>query len=60
MKAILRLCDPVILFGAINWGLVGAFDYNLVDEIFSGNVEKIIYVVIGLAGLFKVLGLVKK
>ncbi len=60
MKALLKFCNPIILFGALNWGLVGAFDYNIVDAVFSGNVEKIIYVVIGLAACLKLVGVVKK
>lgn len=39
--------------GAINWGLVGLFDYNLVNAILGGwaGVERVVYVLVGLAGL---------
>jgi uncharacterized membrane protein YuzA (DUF378 family) len=40
--------------GAINWGLVGLFRFNLVNAIFGGVplLEDVIYVVVGLAGLW--------
>jgi uncharacterized protein len=40
--------------GAINWGLVGLFDFNLVSALFGpmSTVSRIIYVVIGLSGLY--------
>lgn len=40
--------------GAVNWGLVGAFDFNLVNTILGGvpTVERIVYVVVGLSALF--------
>ena len=58
MEAIKRM-EPVwlalIVVGAINWGLIGLFDYNLVAEIFgTGTVVDVIYAVVGLAGLMMV------
>ena len=40
--------------GAINWGLMGAFDFNLVHMIL-GSVsiaERVVYVLVGLSALF--------
>lgn len=44
--------------GAINWGLVGLFRWNLVDAIFGGGAfemtsgfSRVIYVIVGLAGV---------
>lgn len=53
---IIKRLEPVwlalVLIGAINWGLVGLFDFNLVDEIFgTGTVTDVIYVIVGVAGL---------
>ena len=42
------------IVGAINWGLVGAFQFDLVAAIF-GNMtaaSRIVYVLVGLAGLY--------
>lgn len=48
----------VALVGAINWGLVGFFNFNLVDAIFGGgareqtsSISRVIYAIVGLCGL---------
>lgn len=44
----------VLLFvGGLNWGLIGLFDYNLVNEILRSvpEVERIVYVLVGLSAL---------
>lgn len=56
------MCKPCILckivftllvIGALNWGLVGAFDFNLVDQILGVDTAatRIIYSLVGLAGI---------
>ncbi len=43
----------LIVIGALNWGLVGIFQFDLVAAIFggmSGVVSRIIYTLVGLAG----------
>jgi uncharacterized protein len=55
MEIIKRL-EPVwlalVVVGALNWGLVGLFEFNLVEEIFgTGTVADVIYVIVGFAGL---------
>lgn len=44
----------LIIIGGINWGLVGLFDYNLVETLFgSGSaVARVIYTLVGLAALW--------
>lgn len=44
----------LVVIGAINWGLVGWLDYNLIDSIFgvSSTLARIIYAVVGVAGLW--------
>jgi len=45
----------LVIIGAINWGLVGFFDWDLVAGIFgSGILTKIIYDLVGLAGLYMI------
>jgi uncharacterized membrane protein YuzA (DUF378 family) len=41
------------VIGALNWGLVGAFDFNLVTQILgnSPSLVKAVYILIGLSGL---------
>lgn len=42
------------VIGALNWGLYGLFEYNLVDAIFGtlSVISRIIYVLVALAGLY--------
>ena len=45
----------LIIIGAINWGLVGFFRFDLVSAIFNGSaywVARTIFAIIGLAGLY--------
>ncbi|AIK97309.1 DUF378 domain-containing protein [Candidatus Odyssella acanthamoebae] len=48
------ICEIILIIGALNWGLVGAFDFNLVAYIFSPYplVEKAVYDGVGIAGLY--------
>ncbi len=43
----------LIIIGALNWGLVGAFDWNLV-EVLLGNWDwavRLVYILVGVAAL---------
>jgi uncharacterized membrane protein YuzA (DUF378 family) len=43
------------IIGSLNWGLVGIFKFDLVAWLFGGQasvVSRIIYTVVGLAGLW--------
>ena len=52
----------LLIVGGLNWGLVGAFDYNLVNAIFVRGlvVEQVLYILVGLAALWKLFFLCKK
>lgn len=55
MKALNGLALVLILVGAINWGLWGFFQFDLVSWICGGNTmmcARVIYAVVGLAGLW--------
>lgn len=48
----------VAIIGAVNWGLIGFFNWNLVDAIFGGGAveetsiaSRVIYAIVGVAGL---------
>ena len=43
----------LVIIGALNWGLVGLFDFNLVTFFFDeyGWVTKTIYIVIGISAI---------
>ncbi len=51
------------IIGSINWGLVGIFQFDLVAWLFGGQgalFSRIIYTVIGLAGLWCISLLVRR
>jgi len=59
MNAIQMISWVVITVGAINWGLVGLANVNLVEAIFGTwpVVVQIIYILVGLAGVYSVWGM---
>ncbi|MHB1007523.1 MAG: DUF378 domain-containing protein [Chloroflexota bacterium] len=50
------------IIGALNWGLVGLFNLNVVTLLFSGVpiLVTIVYLLVGLAGLYMVYFLATK
>lgn len=53
----------ILLFvGGLNWGLVGAFNYNLVDSIFGvdSSIGRVLYVLVGLAAVWSLLSMFMK
>ena len=51
-----KICLVFTILGAVNWGLVGLFDFNLVTAIFEAGsmIVKIIYTLIGICGLVNI------
>ena len=54
MKIVDKIALVLIIIGAINWGLVGIFNFNLVDAIFGtmSVISRIIYALVGISGLW--------
>ncbi len=43
----------LVIIGGINWGLVGLFDFNLVETLFgNSSLTAIIYSLVGLSALY--------
>ena len=57
MNIIQKITLPFTIIGALNWGLVALFDFNLVTWITRGyNIgAKIIYVVVAICALINIL-----
>lgn len=56
MKIVSTVAKVLVIIGAINWGLWGAFQFDLVAYLFGGDVSalsRIIYSLVGLAGLWE-------
>lgn len=57
MKTIQIISLVLVIFGAINWGLIGLFDFNLVALIFGdadSMLTKIIYIIVGICGIINI------
>ena len=52
-----RLSLALIIVGAINWGLVGLFQFDLIAFLFGGQaalLSRILYTIVGAAGLWSI------
>lgn len=50
-----KISLALTIIGAINWGLIGLFQFDLVSWIFGGQgaiISRIIYTIIALAGIW--------
>ncbi len=56
MKALNGIALTLVIIGALNWLLVGLFEFNLVDAIFGSLsiLTRIIYIIVGIAGLWSI------
>ena len=56
MKALNGIALTLVIIGAINWLLVGLFEFNLVDALFGSLsiLTRIIYILVGIAGLWSI------
>ena len=62
MVTLQKICLFLTIIGAINWGLIGLFDFNLVTFIFGDAtvLTRIVYTIIGIAGIINIGPLVKE
>ncbi len=51
----------LVIVGALNWGLVGLFDFNLVTAIFGTFtfLTRLVYILVGAAGVYAIWTAVK-
>ena len=52
-----KLALILVIIGALNWGLIGLFEFDLVAAIFGGQtsaISRLIYGLVGLAGLYSI------
>jgi len=56
MEIVYKVCLVFTIIGALNWGLVGLFDFNLVTTIFESSsiMVKVIYTLVGICGLVNI------
>ena len=48
-----KLSCLLVLIGALTWGLIGAFNFNLIYAILGGapQIEQVVYILIGISAL---------
>ncbi len=58
LSALTKTLLLIAIIGAVNWGLIGFFNFNLVDAIFGGGaaeetsgLSRIVYAIVGICGL---------
>ncbi|MBD7962795.1 DUF378 domain-containing protein [Fictibacillus norfolkensis] len=55
MSGLQRFALALVIIGAVNWGLIGFFQFDLVAAIFGGQdavLARIVYGLVGLSGLY--------
>lgn len=57
MSTLQKIALFLTIIGALNWGLVGLFEFDLVASIFGGStsvVSRVIYAIIAIAGIINI------
>lgn len=57
MNILQKISLILTIIGAINWGLIGLFNFNLVDSLFGVDsfLSMLIYILVGIAGLINIM-----
>ncbi|CFX26450.1 conserved exported protein of unknown function [Candidatus Filomicrobium marinum] len=60
MKSLNLITLVLVIVGALNWGLVGLFNFNLVAAIFGegSSLARLVYALVGLSALWQLIPLV--
>ena len=56
-KCVSAIALALVVIGALNWGLWGFFQFDLVAWLFGGNtstLSRVVYSIVGLAGLLSI------
>jgi len=55
MKTLNMVAMVLVWVGGLNWGLVGLFQFNLVDALVGGfGLTNIVYILVGLATVYSI------
>lgn len=57
MRIIQKIALALTIIGALNWGMVGLFQIDLVASLFNGSdqlISRIIYTIIAIAGIINI------
>ncbi|RZA35593.1 MAG: DUF378 domain-containing protein [Lysobacteraceae bacterium] len=62
MKALNLFTLVLVIIGGLNWGLVGAAQFDLVATLFGGQqapLARVVYVLVGLSAVWQLIGLLR-
>ena len=62
MKVLNLVTLALVIIGGINWGLVGAAQFDLVATLFGGQdapLSRLVYVLVGLSALWQIVPLLR-
>jgi uncharacterized membrane protein YuzA (DUF378 family) len=57
MRLLNTITLVLVILGAINWGLMGLFQLDVVATLFAGpqtTISRILYILVGLSGLYQI------
>jgi len=55
METLQKICLVFTIIGAIVWGIIGFFNFNIVEWIFGESIlSNIIYIIVGICGLINI------
>lgn len=65
---IMNIINVVVILGALNWGLIGLFEYNVIEEVLgdggsaisSKPLAKIVYILIGASAVYALIPMIQK
>lgn len=57
MNMLQKIALVFTIIGAINWGLIGLFSFNLVEMIFGAGsfLTTLIYIIVGITGIINIM-----
>jgi hypothetical protein len=61
VKALNLITLLLVIVGGVNWGLAGAFDFDLVAALFGDGsaLSRVVYVLVGLSALWQIMPFVQ-
>lgn len=55
MEIFQKIALAITIVGALNWGLIGFFEFNLVEALFGTiALQRIVYALVGICGLINI------
>lgn len=56
METLQKTCLVITIIGALVWGFIGLFDFNIITTLFGETsfLPRVIYTIVGIAGLINI------